>query len=67
MAAAASTSSGASKRTKWMRKSNSNSSSKTKSTNWVNYSDVENSIIEAAFTAKEGQVSLDDCYIDLKR
>ena len=51
----------------WMYKSNSNPWSTSQSEQWAYYSDVENLIIEDAYSKNESHVMLDNYYIDFKR
>ncbi|CAF3869790.1 unnamed protein product [Rotaria sp. Silwood1] len=50
----------------WMWQSNPNSLSTSESPQWSHYSDVENLIIERAYSNKESKAVLDDYYIDFK-
>ena len=52
------------KHVEWMWKSNPDPWSKTEPEEWSHYSDVENLIIEGAFSAKEPKVLIDDYCID---
>ena len=66
MTEAASTTPDCSKQTEWMWKSNPNPWSKSEPAVWSHYSDVENLIIEEAFSNKLSDAMLDDYYIDFK-
>ncbi|CAF0942275.1 unnamed protein product [Rotaria sordida] len=50
----------------WMWQSNANPWSESEPVEWSHYSDVENLIIEEAFSQKQPQVILDDYYIDFQ-
>ncbi len=50
----------------WMWLSDANSSSTSESVEWNHYSDVENSIIEEAFSAGKAIATLDDVYTDFE-
>ena len=50
----------------WMWKSNKDPWNKSEVAEWSHFSDVENFMIEEAFTAKQAQLVLDDYYIDFK-
>lgn len=50
----------------WMWNSNADQISKSASDEWHHYSDIENMMIEKAFTAGETHVMLDDYHIDVK-
>ena len=54
------------KHIEWMWKSNPNPFSKSQPEEWSHYSDVENLIIEEAFSTKETKVLIDDYCIDFK-
>ena len=51
----------------WMWQASPDPFSKTKQPQWSHYSDVENLIIEDAYTENKAQAVLDEYYIDLKR
>ncbi|CAF1456043.1 unnamed protein product [Rotaria sordida] len=51
----------------WMYKSNSDPWSKSQPEQWTYYSDVENVIIEEAYSKNESHVMMDNYYIDFKR
>lgn len=51
----------------WMWNSNLDPFSKSEPSNWCSYSDIENMIIEEAFTAGKTHVLLDDYTIDLEK
>jgi hypothetical protein len=50
----------------WMWKPNSNPSSESQPVEWGHYSDVENLLIEEAYSKKERKAKLDDYYIDFE-
>jgi hypothetical protein len=52
------------KTVEWMWQSNPDPWSKTEPAKWSHYSDVENLLIERAFSNKEPRAILDDYYID---
>jgi len=55
------------KRVEWFWKSNDDPFSKSESSEWNRYSDIENAIIEEAYTImKKSNVILDDHYIDFE-
>ncbi|CAF3360572.1 unnamed protein product [Rotaria sp. Silwood2] len=54
------------KHIEWMWQSNPNPCSESEPVEWSYYSDIENLIIEDAFSNQQPQVVLDDCYIDFK-
>ncbi|CAF1492748.1 unnamed protein product [Rotaria sordida] len=54
------------KHIEWMWQSNANPWSESEPVEWSHYSDVENLIIEEAFSQKQPQVILDDYYIDFQ-
>ncbi len=66
MASAAPTTSNSLKRVEWMWQSNSDPESKSEPPKWNHYSDVENLIIEEAFSNKQPRAMLDGYYIDFK-
>jgi len=66
MGASESTSSEPSTRVEWMWNANADPFSKSEPVEWRYYSDVENMIIEKAFTAGETHAMLDDYHVDLK-
>ncbi|CAF1103075.1 unnamed protein product [Rotaria magnacalcarata] len=51
----------------WMWQSNPNPWSKSESAKWSHYSDVENLIMERAYSNGEAKAVLDDYYIDFKQ
>jgi hypothetical protein len=53
-------------RIEWIWQSNPDPCSTSQSAKWSYYSDVENLIIEEAFSAKQTRAMLDDYYIDFK-
>ncbi|CAF3889786.1 unnamed protein product, partial [Rotaria sp. Silwood1] len=53
-------------RIEWTWQSNPDPWSTTEPTEWNHYSDVENLIIEEAFSNKQAQALLDGYYIDFK-
>ncbi|CAF3972205.1 unnamed protein product [Adineta steineri] len=64
MASAVPTTSNSSKAVEWMWQSNPNPWSKSEPAEWSRYCDVENLIIEEAFSKKEQRAILDGYYID---
>ncbi|CAF3740358.1 unnamed protein product [Rotaria sp. Silwood1] len=54
------------KNIEWMWQSNSSPFSKSEPAKWSHYSDIENLIIERAFSSKQPRAILDDYYIDFK-
>ncbi|CAF5103233.1 unnamed protein product, partial [Rotaria sp. Silwood1] len=69
MAAAASStiSKNSLKSVEWMWQSNPNPWSKSEPAEWRHYSDVENLIMERAYSNGEAKAVLDDYYIDFKK
>ena len=55
------------KHVKWMWKSNPDPWSKTEPEEWSNYSDVENLIIESAFSTKQPKALIDGHYLDFDK
>ncbi|CAF3872560.1 unnamed protein product [Rotaria sp. Silwood1] len=66
MGGVSSTSANSLKHIEWIWQSNTNAWSESEPAEWSHYSDVENLIIEEAFSKKQPQVILDDYYIDFK-
>ena len=66
MAHALTPSSNSLKHVEWMWKANPVPFSKTEKPQWSHYSDVQNLIIEDAFSQNEPQALLDEYYIDFK-
>ena len=66
MAHALAPSSNSLKHVEWMWKANPDPFSKTEKPQWSHYSDVQNLIIEDAFSQNEPQALLDEYYIDFK-
>jgi hypothetical protein len=66
MASAASVRSKSSTRVQWMWNATADPFSKSQKAVWNRYSDVENMMIEKAFTGGESHAILDDYHIDLK-
>src|SRR3984957_6304321 len=62
----ASVSTASSTRFEWMWQSNPDPGSKSQPAEWSHYSDVENLIIEEAFSTKQTHAMLDDYSIDFK-
>ncbi|CAF3078531.1 unnamed protein product [Rotaria sp. Silwood2] len=67
MGPAASAVSNCLKTTEWMWQSNPNPYSESEPAEWSHYSDLENLIIERAFSTKQSRAILDDYYIDFKK
>ena len=53
-------------RVEWMWQSNPDPCSKTQKREWTRYSDVENLIIEKAYSSNQTHAIIDDCSIDFK-
>ena len=64
MAAAESTVSSSLKHIEWMWQSNTNPWSKSEPEEWSHYSDLQNLIIEEAFSKKQTKAMLDGYHID---
>ena len=65
MGSSTSTASSPLKTVEWLWQSNPNPWSTTEAPTWSHYSDLENIIIEEAFSARQPRADLDQYYIDL--